>query len=247
MVWGAYRRASIGPEPPFSYQRLSPPLPIGSALATFERRVRSAVRHYRVVLEHSSYENTIKRLLSLAIGCARWHAELSGGPRERAWSREVSAEVSDSEVAVSGSGRPRTVAEKLNRLFEVLHPAGSRPLKNRELASRVKEHGGSISETYISQLRSGARDNPTLEHLIGIAAAFGVPAGYFTDPEVADRVDAELDRLVEMQQAKPELAEIAEMQVNLNMRTANLDESDKAELEEMVQAFWRRRKQRRAR
>lgn len=148
---------------------------------------------------------------------------------------------------MSGAGRPRTVAEKLNRLFEVLHPAGSRPLNNRELASRVKEQGGSISQTYISQLRSGARDNPTLEHLIGIAAAFGVPAGYFTDPEVADRVDAELDRLVEMQQAKPELAEIAEMQVNINLRTASLDESDREALEDMVQAFWRRRKQRRDR
>jgi transcriptional regulator with XRE-family HTH domain len=167
-------------------------------------------------------------------------------PRERVLNREVAAEVSDNEVQARGPARPRTVAQKLNRLFEVLHPPGARPLNNRELASRVKEHGGSISPTYISQLRSGARGNPTLEHLIGIASAFGVPAGYFTDPEVADRVDAELDRLVELQQAKPELAEIAEMQVTVNLRTANLDASDKAELDEMVQAFWQRRKQRRA-
>jgi transcriptional regulator with XRE-family HTH domain len=157
----------------------------------------------------------------------------------------VTAEVSDNGVHAREPDRPRTVAAKLNRLFEVLHPAGARPLNNRELASRVKEQGGSISSTYISQLRTGARDNPTLEHLVGIAAAFGVPAGYFTDPEVAERVDGELDRLVELQQAKPELAEIAEMQVTLNMRTADLDESDKAALTEMVQAFWRRRKQRR--
>jgi transcriptional regulator with XRE-family HTH domain len=168
-----------------------------------------------------------------------------GAPCERVWNRKGAAEVSDNEVEESGSARPRTVAEKLNRLFEVLHPPGARPLNNRELASRVKEHGGSISPTYISQLRSGSRDNPTLENLIGIASAFGVPAGYFTDPEVAERVDGELDRLVELQQAKPELAEIAEMQVTVNLRTANLDASDKAELDEMVQAFWRRRKQRR--
>ena len=167
-------------------------------------------------------------------------------PCERVLNREVAAEVSDNEVQ-NGPGHPRTVAEKLNRLFEVLHPAGSRPMNNRELASRVKEQGGSISPTYISQLRSGARGNPTLEHLVGIASAFGVPAGYFTDPEVAQRVDTELDRLVELQQAKPELVEIAEMQANVNMRTANLDESDQAAVAEMVAAFLRRRKQRRAR
>lgn len=152
--------------------------------------------------------------------------------------------VSDSEVPSGGMTRPRTIAEKLNKLFDVLHPAGARPLTNRELAARVKEQGGSISQTYISQLRGGTRDNPTLEHLVGIAAAFGVSPGYFTDPEVAERVDAELDRLVEMQQAKPELAEIAEMQVNINLRTAELDDGERAALAEMVQAFWQRRKQR---
>jgi transcriptional regulator with XRE-family HTH domain len=162
-----------------------------------------------------------------------------------AWNHERSIDVSDSEAPSSGSTPPRTIAEKLNRLFEVLHPAGGRPLTNRELAARIKEQGGSISPAYISQLRSGIRGNPTLEHLIGIATAFGVPAGYFTDPEVAERVDAELDRLVEMRQSKPELAEIAEMQVNINMRTASLDDTEREAFTEMVQAFWRRRGQRR--
>ena len=146
-------------------------------------------------------------------------------------------EVSDGDVSESAASQPRTIAEKLNRLFEVLHPAGGRPITNRQLAARVKQHGGSIS-----QLRSGTRDNPTLEHLIGIAAAFGVPAGYFTDPEVAERVDAELGRLVQMQRSKPELAELAEMQVTINMRTARLDDADRAQLDEIVQAFWQRRR-----
>jgi transcriptional regulator with XRE-family HTH domain len=157
---------------------------------------------------------------------------------------EVPVDVSDREFPATRPERPSTIAEKLNRLFEVLHPAGAKPLTNRELAERIKDQGRSISQTYISQLRSGIRDNPTLEHLVGIAGAFGVPPGYFTDPEVAERVDAELDRLVDMQQAKPELAEIAEMQVSINMRTATLDEADKEALAEMVQAFWRRRKRR---
>ena len=141
--------------------------------------------------------------------------------------------------------RPQTVSEKLTRLFEVLHPPGGRELSTREVARRVKAHGGSISPSYISELKSGKKTNPSLEQVKWLAAAFGVSAGYFTDDEVADRVDAELDRLAELQQAKPELVELAEMQVALNMRTADLDESDQAALTEMVQAFWRRRKQRR--
>lgn len=148
--------------------------------------------------------------------------------------------MSDNLVEDSSAARPRTVAEKLNRLFEVLHPTGSRALSNRELALRMKKQGRSISSTYISQLRTGTRDNPTLAHLIGLAEAFQVPAGYFTDPEVAQQVDAELDHLAEIRQAKPELAKIAEMQVDVNLRTAHLDESDKAELAKIVQALWRR-------
>lgn len=156
-------------------------------------------------------------------------------------------EVNESELAGAAATppHPRTFAEKLTRLFEVLHPAGGRPISTRELAARVKEHGGSISPSYISELRTGKRTNPTMEHIVGIAAAFGVPAGYFTDPEVAERVDKELDRLEQYKQ-KPVLAELAEQTVAVNMRTASLDDSERAELAEMVQAFWQRRKQRRA-
>jgi transcriptional regulator with XRE-family HTH domain len=159
----------------------------------------------------------------------------------------VSADVRGDDEVVSDQERPRpqTVSEKLTRLFEVLHPPGGRELSTREVARRVKAQGGSISPSYISELKSGKKTNPSLEQVKWLAAAFGVSAGYFTDDEVADRVDAELDRLAELQQAKPELVELAEMQVALNMRTADLDESDQAALTEMVQAFWRRRKQRR--
>ncbi|MET9262079.1 helix-turn-helix domain-containing protein [Amycolatopsis sp. NPDC004079] len=150
--------------------------------------------------------------------------------------------MSNGDSPGDAANRPHTIAEKLNRLFEVLHPAGQRPITNRHLAARVKQLGGSISSAYISQLRSGVRDNPTLDHLVGIAGAFGVSAGYFTDSEVAERVDAELDRLMEMQRSKPELAELAEMQVTINIRTASLDEADRAELTEIIEAFWQRRK-----
>jgi len=123
----------------------------------------------------------------------------------------------------------------------VLHPAGGRPISTRALAARVKAQGGSISPTYISELRTGKRSNPTMEHIVGLAAAFGVPAGYFTDPEVAARVDKELDRLEQFKQ-KPELAELAEQTVAVNMRTASLDNDDREQLADMVKAFWKRRR-----
>lgn len=145
----------------------------------------------------------------------------------------------DAPAEAAGSRPERTFAEKLTRLFEVLHPAGGRPISTRELAARVKQNGGSISPAYVSELRTGKRSNPTMEHIKGIAAAFGVPAGYFTDPEVAARVDEELDRL-EHYKRNTRLAELAEQTVTVNLRTASLDESDRAELAEMVQAFLRR-------
>lgn len=136
--------------------------------------------------------------------------------------------------------RPQTVSEKLTRLFEVLHPPGGRELSTREVARRVKAHGGSISPSYISELKSGKKTNPSLDQIKWVAAAFGVSAGYFTDDEVAARVDAELDRLAAHQQ-NTELAALAEQTVSIVERTASLDASDKALLEQMVQDYRRRR------
>jgi transcriptional regulator with XRE-family HTH domain len=143
-------------------------------------------------------------------------------------------------------GRPQTVAEKLTRLFEVLHPPAGRQLSTREVARRVKEQGGSISATYVGELKNGKKTNPSLDQIRWLAAAFGVSAGYFTDDEVAERVDAELDRLAAHQQ-NTQLAELAEQTVSIAERTADLDESDKVTLAQMVEDYWRRRKDRNSR
>jgi transcriptional regulator with XRE-family HTH domain len=137
--------------------------------------------------------------------------------------------------------RPQTVAEKLTRLFEVLHPPGGREISTREIARRVKEQGGSISSTYVSELKNGKKTNPSLDQVKWLAAAFGVSAGYFTDDEVAERVDVELDRLAAHQQ-NTELAALAEQTVSIAERTASLDASDKATLAQMVEDYRRRRK-----
>ncbi|MGH7749475.1 MAG: hypothetical protein ACREQ5_32620 [Candidatus Dormibacteria bacterium] len=142
------------------------------------------------------------------------------------------------------SARPRTVAEKLSRLFEVMHPPGARPLSTREIANRVKKQGGSISPTYVSELRTGKKTNPSLEQIMWLAAAFGVSAGYFTDPDVAQRVDAELDRLAEHHH-NAQLQELAAQAATITERTASLSLSDRQALAAMVEEHLHARRERR--
>ncbi|MGH3844706.1 MAG: hypothetical protein ACRDS0_25180 [Pseudonocardiaceae bacterium] len=51
---------------------------------------------------------------------------------------------------------------------------------------------GTFSKTYVWQLHTGQRDNPTKRHLEALATFFGVPAAYFFDDDTAGRVDSQL-------------------------------------------------------
>lgn len=135
--------------------------------------------------------------------------------------------------------RPTTVAEKLTRLSEVMHPPGQPPMTSRALQERILEAGGTISAAYISELRSGRKTKPSLEHVQWLAKGFGVSAGYFTDDEIAERIDQQLDRL-EDEQRHAELQDLA-------LRTAGLvdevDPGDRAELRRLVRDELARRHQ----
>lgn len=130
--------------------------------------------------------------------------------------------------------RPQTFAGKLQRLLAVLHPPGKPPMSDRALAQRIRDHGGSISPAYLSELKAGKKTNPGLEHLMQIAAAFGISAGYFTDPEVAERVDQDLDKL-ERRHRSDRLQELA-------ARTASLDTGDREALAALVERELAKRK-----
>ncbi|MFF9351629.1 XRE family transcriptional regulator [Streptomyces sp. NPDC014734] len=87
----------------------------------------------------------------------------------------------------------KALAAQLNRLFLTIRAPGSERYSNDEVASRLESRGGpTISGTYLWQLRTGRRDNPTKRHLEAIAAFFGVPASYFFDDEVAAQLNVEL-------------------------------------------------------
>lgn len=88
---------------------------------------------------------------------------------------------------------PDTLAAKLNRLFEVMHPAGERPPSNARVAATITEqYDVDISPNYLWMLRNGQRTNPGLRHLQALAWYFGVDPNYFFDTDTARRIDNEL-------------------------------------------------------
>ncbi|MFI9270133.1 helix-turn-helix domain-containing protein [Kitasatospora sp. NPDC052896] len=93
----------------------------------------------------------------------------------------------------------RTLAEKLDHLFREIHPAHRGPFSYHEVAQAIKQQaapgGPTVSHGTLQQIRTGAKTNPTVNTLEAIAAFFGVPAAYFLDDTVAERVDERLCEL----------------------------------------------------
>ena len=91
--------------------------------------------------------------------------------------------------------RPTDLSVRLNRLFDAVRPPGlGRPYRSVELERAVRDRGGRISTAYISQLRSGARQNISIELATRIADFFGVDAAYVlgTESTYCAAVDTEL-------------------------------------------------------
>lgn len=88
------------------------------------------------------------------------------------------------------------LAERLNILFaRIPRRGGTQPYSNERAAEELSTAGISVTGTYLSQLRSGKRTNPSARLLAGIAELFEVPIGYFFDADQAARVEEQLDAL----------------------------------------------------
>ncbi|WP_418005042.1 helix-turn-helix domain-containing protein [Mycobacterium sp. PDNC021] len=87
---------------------------------------------------------------------------------------------------------PTSFAQRLNRLFETVHPPGRGPLSPAEVSRACSNLGVPVSPPYISQLRNGARVVPSTRIREAIARAFGVSSTYFTDDAYFERIDADL-------------------------------------------------------
>jgi ESX-1-secreted protein regulator len=123
-----------------------------------------------------------------------------------------------------------SIAEKLDRLFQRVRPAGQGEYSHSAVAEAIREQQGiSISHTYIWQLRTGRRDNPTIQHLTALATFFGVPVAYFLDDEETRKIDSELELLAALRDTG--VTEIA-------LRAADLSPSSRETISNMIMKVW---------
>jgi transcriptional regulator with XRE-family HTH domain len=100
-----------------------------------------------------------------------------------------------------GGGVPR-LADRINHLFATVPRPGGRGLwTNDDAAAAISEAGVPMSAAYLSQLRTGKRDNPSARHLAAIARLFEMPMEYFFNREAAEKIDADLTLLAAMREA----------------------------------------------
>ena len=105
-------------------------------------------------------------------------------------------------TSAAGQVSTTDLADKLNKLFEVMHSPSESVLSNAAAAEAITEKTGvSISPAYLWQLRSGLKTNPTVAHLRAIAEFFGVSASYLIDAEVDEHLEAQLGLLQALRDA----------------------------------------------
>ncbi len=102
-----------------------------------------------------------------------------------------------------GSSLP-SLADKLDQLFKTVHSPRRREYTYEEVAEGIRQRGlGTISATYIWELRTGQKDNPRKHHLEMLAEFFTVPIRYFfNDDEVTAQIHSQLALLAAMRDAK---------------------------------------------
>jgi transcriptional regulator with XRE-family HTH domain len=119
-----------------------------------------------------------------------------------------------------------SIAGRLDRLFKNAEPEPS----YMTVAEAIRaQQGVPISHTYIWQLRTGRRDNPTVQHLTALATFFGVPVAYFVDEDHSRRIDGQLDLLRTLRDAG--VAEIA-------MRAADVSPRGRETISELIRKVW---------
>lgn len=94
----------------------------------------------------------------------------------------------------ASEGPSRTLAQKIEHLFATTTPNGQKAPSHEDVATAINIAAGerAISATYIWQLRTGRKTNPTKKHLEALAHYFGVSPAYFLDNEDAQRIDEQL-------------------------------------------------------
>ncbi|MBQ0852516.1 XRE family transcriptional regulator [Streptomyces sp. NPDC057621] len=107
------------------------------------------------------------------------------------------------------------LADRIDALFRVVRRPNREQYSHEEVARACREATGeSFSATYLWQLRTGRRGNPTKRHLEALAKFFDVPVVYFFDDEQGDVIAKQLELLDALRDA--EVRSVALRAVNLS-------------------------------
>lgn len=87
----------------------------------------------------------------------------------------------------------RTFADRLTRLIDARRMPDGAPWTSSSLARALTAQGVPTTHSYVSQLRSGQRDNPTMALVKAIAGVFEVPPAYFFDDQLSAQLEEELE------------------------------------------------------
>lgn len=97
----------------------------------------------------------------------------------------------------------KTLASRIDRLFDVVRRPNGTQFSHEEVARACREASGeTFSGTYLWQLRTGQRDNPTKRHLESLAQFFDVPISYFFEDGQGSAVVKELELLSALRDAR---------------------------------------------
>ncbi|WP_069811739.1 helix-turn-helix domain-containing protein [Streptomyces sp. TP-A0874] len=129
-----------------------------------------------------------------------------------------------------------TLAEKIDALFRVVRRPNREPYSNEDVARACREvTGESFSATYLWQLRTGRRDNPTKRHLEALAQFFQVPVAYFFDDEAGREIAEELELLGALREAGVR---------SVALRAVNLSPEGVGTISDMIDVIARRERDR---
>ncbi|WP_405590217.1 XRE family transcriptional regulator [Streptomyces sp. NBC_01190] len=113
-----------------------------------------------------------------------------------------------------------TLADRVDALFRIVRRPDREQFSHEEVARVCRETTGeSFSATYLWQLRTGRRDNPTKRHLEALARFFEVPVAYFFDDDQGVAIARELELLAALRDAR--VRGVAFRAVNLSPAGAN--------------------------
>jgi transcriptional regulator with XRE-family HTH domain len=127
---------------------------------------------------------------------------------------------------------PTSLAAKIDKLFQVVRKPSREQYSHDEVARACREATGeSFSTTYLWQLRTGRRDNPTKRHLEALAQFFQVSPAYFFDDEQSAKIAEELELLGALRDAGVR---------NVALRAVTLSPAGLDTISDMIDAIARR-------